>query len=67
MNYRGFEVRENRKTGQWQAVRPTDLTWDDGLQAPDRFALKSQIDIYRDGQRPNPWELPTAQPEVAVA
>jgi hypothetical protein len=56
MNYRGFEVRENRSTGQWQAITPTDLTWEDGLTAPDRFALKRAIDTFRDSQRANPWE-----------
>jgi hypothetical protein len=66
MNYRGFEVRENTKRGIWQAIRPTDLTWDDGISAPCRFTLKSQIDIYREQQRSNPWELPSAQ-EVQIA
>jgi hypothetical protein len=67
MNYRGFEVRENTKRGIWQAVTPTDLTWEDGLSAPDRFALKSAIDNYRDGQRPNPWDLPSVEREVTIA
>jgi hypothetical protein len=56
MQYRGFQVRENTKLGVWQAITPTDPTWDDGLQAPDRFALKTAIDDYRDEQRANPWE-----------
>jgi hypothetical protein len=67
MNYRGFEVRENRRTGQWQAITPTALHWEDGLSAPCRFTLKSQIDIYREQQRANPWELPTSQTQVAAA
>jgi hypothetical protein len=65
MTYRGFEVRQTR-TGVWQAITPTALHWEDGLSAPDRFALKSQIDNHRDGQRPNPWELPS-EAEVAIA
>lgn len=56
MTYRGFEIRTTRD-GIWQAIRPTDLTWEDGLSAPDRFALKAAIDNYRDSQRANPWEL----------
>jgi hypothetical protein len=67
MNYRGFEVRENRKTGQWQAITPTALHWEDGLTAPDRFALKATIDNYRDEQRANPWDLPSVQPQVIAA
>ncbi len=67
MNYRGFEVRENRKTGQWQAITPTALHWEDGITAPDRWALKTQIDAYRDTQRANPWELPSVQQEEAIA
>jgi hypothetical protein len=66
MQYRGFEVRENTKRGIWQAITPTALHWEDGLSAPDRFALKSAIDNYLDNQRPNPWELPSVQ-EVAIA
>jgi hypothetical protein len=66
MNYRGFDIRETRN-GIWQAIRPTDLTWEDGLSAPNRFALKAQIDNYCDGQRTNPWELPALQPQVAAA
>jgi hypothetical protein len=67
MNYRGFEVRENTKRGIWQAITPTALHWEDGLAAPDRFALKSQIDNYCDGQRANPWDLPSVQPQVIAA
>jgi hypothetical protein len=67
MQYRGFEVRENRKTGQWQAIRPTDATWEDGLSAPDRFALKAQIDNYHAALKPNPWQLPTAPAQVIAA
>jgi hypothetical protein len=66
MNYRGFDIRETRN-GIWQAIRPTDLTWDDGLSAPDRFALKAAIDNYRDGQRANPWDLPSVEREVVIA
>jgi hypothetical protein len=66
MQYRGFQVRENTKRGIWQAITPTALHWEDGLSAPDRFALKSAIDNYRDGQTVNPWELPSVQ-EVAIA
>lgn len=66
MNCRGFEVRETR-AGTWQAVTPTALTWEDGLSAPDRFALKAAIDAYRDGQRANPWDLPSAQTQVIAA
>lgn len=58
MTYQGFEIRANR-AGVWQAIRPTDLTWEDGLSAPDRFALKTAIDNYRDSQRANPWDLPS--------
>jgi hypothetical protein len=65
MNYRGFEIRQTRN-GIWQAVRHTDLLWSDGITAADRFALKSQIDTYRDNQRANPWELPSVA-EVAIA
>jgi hypothetical protein len=65
MNYRGFDIRETRN-GIWQAIRPTDLTWDDGLSAPDRFALKSAIDAHGEQQRVNPWDLPSVQ-EVAIA
>jgi hypothetical protein len=67
MNYRGFEVRENRTTGQWQAITPTALHWEDGLQAPDRFGLKAAIDNYRDNQRANPWELPSVAQQVPIA
>jgi hypothetical protein len=42
------------------------LHWEDGLSAPDRFAMKTAIDNYRDNQRANPWELPSAQ-EVSIA
>lgn len=63
LTYRAFEIRTTRD-GVWQAIRPTDLTWEDGLSAPDRFALKAAIDNYRDSQRANPWELPSV---VAVA
>jgi hypothetical protein len=66
MTYRGFEVRENRKLGIWQAIRPTDITWNDGLTAPDRFALKSAIDAYRANQTRNPWQLPSVAQEVAA-
>jgi hypothetical protein len=66
MNYRGFEVRENTKRGIWQAITPTALHWEDGLSAPDRFALKTAIDAHRDNQRSNPWNLPSVQ-EVAIA
>jgi hypothetical protein len=66
MNYRGFSVRETRN-GSWQAITPTALHWEDGLSAPDRFALKSAIDNYRDGQRPNPWDLPSVEREVTIA
>jgi hypothetical protein len=66
MNYRGFEVRETR-AGIWQAITATALHWEDGLQAPDRFALKTAIDAYRDNQRSNPWELPSVVQEVAIA
>lgn len=65
MNYRGFEVRENRRTGQWQAVRPTDLTWEDGVTAATRFGLATAIDLYLASQRPNPWDL--AGQEVTIA
>lgn len=58
MTYRGFEIRTNRD-GMWQAIRPTDLTWEDGLSAPDRFALRAAIDSCRDSQRANPWDLPS--------
>lgn len=67
MNYRGFEIRENRATGQWQAITPTALHWEDGLSASDRFALKTAIDNYRDNQPANPWQLPSAVQEVAIA
>jgi hypothetical protein len=67
MQYRGFEVRENTKRGIWQAIRPTDLTWEDGLSALDRFALKAQIDRWHDGTRANPWSLPSVAQEVAIA
>jgi hypothetical protein len=67
MQYRGFEVRENTKRGIWQAITPTALHWEDGLSAPDRFALKTAIDNYRDGQRVNPWQLPSVQPQVIAA
>jgi hypothetical protein len=66
MTYRGFEIRQTRN-GIWQAITPTALHWEDGLQAPCRFTLKSQIDIYREQQRANPWELPTSQTQVAAA
>jgi hypothetical protein len=66
MTYRGFEIRQTR-TGVWQAITPTALHWEDGLSAPDRFALKSQIDAYRDQQRSNPWELPSVEREVSIA
>jgi hypothetical protein len=55
MQYRGFEIRQTR-TGVWQAIIPTDPSWNDGLQSPDRFALKTAIDDYRDEQQANPWE-----------
>jgi hypothetical protein len=64
MTYRGFEIRTTR-TGVWQAIRPTDLTWDDGLSAHDLFALKTAIDNHRDSQRANPWELPSVQSSAA--
>lgn len=63
MTYRGFEIRTTRD-GIWQSIRPSDLTWEDGLSAPDRFALKAAIDNYRGSQRANPWDLPSV---VAVA
>jgi hypothetical protein len=66
MTYKGFEIRMTRE-GVWLAVLPTDATWYDGLQAPDRFALKSQIDDYHTNQRPNPWDLPSVTQEVAIA
>jgi hypothetical protein len=66
MNYRGFDIRETR-SGIWQAITPTALHWDDGLTAPDRFALKAAIDNYRDGQRANPWDLPSVQTQVIAA
>ena len=58
MTYRGFEIRTT-SAGLWQAIRPTDLTWEDGLSAPDRFALKTAIDNYRANERANPWDLPS--------
>ncbi len=66
MIYRGFDIRETRN-GIWQAITPTALHWEDGLSAPDRFALKAQIDNYRDNQRANPWGLPSVAQEVAIA
>jgi hypothetical protein len=66
MNYRGFEVRENARTGQWQAVRHTDLLWTDGITAADRFALKTAIDLHLAHTPPNPWQLPLVQ-EVPIA
>jgi hypothetical protein len=66
MTYRGFEVRQTRN-GTWQAITPTALHWEDGLSAPDRFALKSQIDDYHANQRPNPWDLPSVAQEVTIA
>ncbi len=67
MQYRGFEVRENTKRGIWQAITPNALHWEDGLSAPDRFALKAAIDHYRDNQRSNPWSLPSVAQEVEIA
>jgi hypothetical protein len=67
MTYRGFEVRENRATGQWQAITPTAFHWEDGLSAPDRFALKAAIDDYRNNERANPWELPSVAQAVTIA
>jgi hypothetical protein len=67
MNYRGFEVRENTKRGIWQAITPTALHWEDGLTAPDRFALKTAIDNYRANERANPWDLPSEQTQVIAA
>jgi hypothetical protein len=67
LTYRGFEVRENRKTMMWQAIRPTDLTWEDGFTAPDRFALKAVIDACRDSQTANPWQLPCQQRQPIAA
>jgi hypothetical protein len=66
MTYRGFEVRQTRN-GIWQAITPTALHWEDGLSAPDRFALKTAIDNYRDNQRANPWDLPSVAQTVAIA
>jgi hypothetical protein len=66
MTYRSFEVRQTRN-GIWQAITPTALTWEDGLSAPDRFALKAAIDDYRDNQRANPWDLPSVAQAVAIA
>jgi hypothetical protein len=66
MNYRGFEIRENRKTGQWQAIRATDLLWSDGITAADRFALATAIDLHLAHTPPNPWQLPSVA-EVAIA
>ncbi len=66
MTYRNFQIRQTR-TGIWQAITPTALHWEDGLSAPDRFQLKTAIDAYRDGQRSNPWELPSVQQEEAIA
>ncbi len=66
MTYKGFSTRMTRE-GVWLAVLPTAATWYDGLQAPDRFALKTAIDTYRDGQRANPWELQSVSQEVAIA
>jgi hypothetical protein len=45
MQYRSFQIR-HRPNGDWQAIKPTDLTWDDGLSAPTRKALKAAIDDY---------------------
>ncbi len=58
MNYRGFSIRQTRD-GIWQAIRPTDLTWSDGLSAPDKATLKTQMDAWHDGARANPWRLPS--------
>jgi hypothetical protein len=66
MTYRGFEVRQTR-TGVWQAITPTALHWEDGLQAPCQFTLKNQIDAYCDQQRSNPWSLPSVEREVPIA
>lgn len=64
MTYQGYEIRTTR-AGIWQAIRPTDLTWEDGLQAPDRFALKTAIDNHRANERRNPWNLPLVQTSAA--
>lgn len=66
MNYRGFDIRQTR-TGIWQAITPTALHWEDGLTAPDRFALKAAIDAYRTNERANPWDLPSAQTQFIAA
>jgi hypothetical protein len=66
MNYRGYEIRQNAQ-GLWQAVRPTDLTWLDGIQATDRYALRSAIDAYYIAQTQNPWDLRPLPAKVAVA
>jgi hypothetical protein len=66
MNYKGFDIRMTRD-GIWLAILPTALTWYDGFQCPDRFALKATIDNYRDEQRANPWDLPSVQPQVIAA
>jgi hypothetical protein len=66
MQYRGFSIRMTRE-GVWLAVLPTDATWYDGFQCPDRFALKAAIDNYRDNQRANPWDLPLAGRQAIAA
>jgi hypothetical protein len=67
MNYRGYEIRQNPQ-GQWLAIRPTDPTWLDGIQATDRYALRSAIDAYYAQQSQNPWNLrplPVRVPSIA--
>jgi hypothetical protein len=66
MQYKGFQIRMTRD-GVWLAILPTAMTWYDGLQAPCRFTLKNQIDVYRDQQRSNPWSLPSVEREVSIA
>ncbi len=66
MTYKGFDIRMTRE-GVWLAILPTDLTWYDGFQCPDRFALKTAIDNYRANERANPWDLPLEQRQVIAA
>lgn len=66
MFYRGFEVKQ-AKTGLWQAVRPTDFSWLDGIAADDRYALKDAIDAYWATQKPDPWALPAKSKALVLA